>query len=149
MADGVASAALLEHWCLVSGVAKSIMGVSDAMVRCGDTAGRKISDLKEARGVGIDGWFCHVLFVIADGRYLASCWVSPGLAREQARQDEAVAYLADTVHGMADECVRAGLVIGKDARCPEGSMQDCGVQDVLGGLSDGAFGCIVDPEGNR
>jgi hypothetical protein len=83
--------------------------------KCSDTAGRKIGDPEEVRGKGINGWFCLVLFVVADGRYLASRWVSPGLACEQARQDEAVAYLVDTVHGTTDEFIRAGLVISKDA----------------------------------
>jgi len=50
---------------------------------------------------------------------------------------------------MADEFVRAGLVIGEDARCPEGSIQDCGIQDVLVGFGDGSFGRAVDTEGNR
>jgi hypothetical protein len=71
--------------------------------------------IEEARGKGVDGWFYLVLFVVANGGYLASCGVSPGLARKQARQDETVAYLAETVRGKADKFIRAGLVIGKDA----------------------------------
>ena len=77
--------------------------------------GRKVGDLEEARGEGVNGWFCLVLFIVADGGDLACQRVSPGLAREEARQDEAVVYLANTVRGAANEFVRAGLVVGKDA----------------------------------
>ena len=50
---------------------------------------------------------------------------------------------------MADKFVRAGLVVGKDARCPEGSIQDCGIEDVLGGFGGGSFGRVIDTKGNR
>jgi hypothetical protein len=49
---------------------------------------------------------------------------------------------------MADEFIRAGLVVGKDARCPEGSIQDSGIEDVLGGFGDGSFGRVIDTKGN-
>jgi hypothetical protein len=48
-----------------------------------------------------------------------------------------------------DEFVRAGVVVGEDARCPEGSIQDCGIEDVLGGFGDGSFGRVIDTKGNR
>jgi hypothetical protein len=47
-----------------------------------------------------------------------------------------------------DKFVSAGLVIGEDAYCSEGSIQYRVVEDVLSGLGDGALGRVIDTEGD-
>jgi hypothetical protein len=60
-----------------------------------------------------------------------------------------IAYLADAIIGVTDEFVSEGLVIGEDACCPEGSIRDRGVEDVLSGFGDGALGRVIDTEGDQ
>ena len=61
-------------------------------------------------------------------------------------KNEAAAYLAEAFSGAAAALVVVGLVMGKDATCPEGPIRNRGVKDVQGGLGDSALGRIVDTE---
>jgi hypothetical protein len=45
-------------------------------------------------------------------------------------KNEAAADLAEAFSGTAAELVVAGLVVGKDATCPEGPIRNRGVKDV-------------------
>jgi hypothetical protein len=71
--------------------------------RCSRAADREIRDLSEAGSKCIDGRFGLVFLVVADRVDLAIRRRAPGLACQEARQDEAIANLDGTICGAADE----------------------------------------------
>jgi hypothetical protein len=62
------------------------------------------------------------------------------LACQEARQDKAIANLAETICGTAVEFSGVGHVVRKNAVGPEGAVLHGDVQDVETGFGDGALG---------
>ena len=71
------------------------------------------------------------------------------MACEEAGQNEAIPNLAKAFGGAADEFVRVGSIVGKDAAGPEGVILDGGLKEIHAGLRDSDLGRVIDAEGDR
>jgi hypothetical protein len=98
---------------------------------------------------GINGGLGFLFIVVADRSDLAGRWLAPRLPGEEAGKDPAVADLPDAFGGAADKFIKLRLVVGQEAPCPEGTIHDGGVEDVHGGLGEGALGGVIDAERDR